>query len=399
VVLIVIVVIASQGGSSGGKGGKSGASGNSGSTPALALSMTAAHSVPVPGTPPSIPWTQTGQSAIAVPSAGLLETSGPEESVPIASLTKMMTAFLTLEQHPLTATAAGPKLTMTSVDQSGFEQDTVSDASSVEVQTGEVLTERQLLSALIVRSANNIADTLARWNAGSVTAFVARMNAEAQALGMSSTHYVDTNGLDAGSVSTAHDQLVLAQRALELPSFAAIVNQTTVTLPYVGTLHNYVGAVGSNGVVGVKSGFTNAAESCVVLAAIREVGGKQVVVLAADLTQPLSLEYAGQEDVTMINAVAPGLRLVTIAGARQVVGKLSQPAGTGGRSTGLWVAVETSAPLVAVAWPGSQVVLSLVKGKAARSVSSGAAVGFLEASAAGGTPVSVPLVAASSLAS
>lgn len=224
------------------------------------------------------------------------------------------------------------------------------------------------------------------------------MNAEAAKMGMTSTHYVDTNGLDSGSVSTAHDQLVLAEYAMELPSFASIVDQTTVTLPYIGTLDNYVSAVGSDGVVGIKSGFTDAAEACVVLAAFRQVGNQQVLVLAADLGQPTTLEYAGQEDVSMIDAVSPALHLVEVSPAHHQVGRLSvassgTSSGQGLRST----PVETASPLIAVAWPGTTVVLSVKENQIGHSVAAGAVVGSLEASSAGGNPVSVPVLAVDAL--
>ena len=68
--------------------------------PALELSMTSGRTIGVPGSAPAIPWTSAGQSAVAVPGAGLLETSGAETPQPIASLTKMMTAYLTLDGAP-----------------------------------------------------------------------------------------------------------------------------------------------------------------------------------------------------------------------------------------------------------------------------------------------------------
>jgi D-alanyl-D-alanine carboxypeptidase (penicillin-binding protein 5/6) len=394
VILVLIGFLASHSGSTGeplARGTQTVAS-----KPALELSMTSGRTVAVPGSAPAIPWTGAGQSAVAVPGAGLLETSGPETPQPIASLTKMMTAYLTLTEHPLTATSAGPKLTFTATDQQEYDLDQTEDASSLYVQAGEVLTERQVLTGLIVRSADNLADTLARWDSGSVPVFVARMNAEAASLGMSQTHYVDTNGLDPGSVSTAHDELVLAMKALELPSFASIVDQTTVTLPFVGTLSNYVSAIGTDGVVGVKSGFTQAAMACVVLAAVRQVGNQQVMVLAADLGQPEGLDYAGQEDIQMIDAVASGLQLVTVAHDQQIVGKLSVKA-HGSRTTSSSVPVETSYSLFAVGWPGSNVVLTIKGDRMGPSVHSGDQVGFLEASSAGGPPTSVPLIATASL--
>lgn len=394
VVLVLVGLLASRAGSAGeplARGAETVSS-----KPALALSTTIGHTVAVPGSAPIIPWPSTGQSAIAVPEAGLLETSGPETPLPIASLTKMMTAYLTLLEHPLTATSSGPKITLTEADQQEYDLDTTEDASSVEVKAGEVLTERQLLSGMIVRSANNLADTAARWDTGSIPAFVARMNAEAASLGMTSTHYTDTNGLDSGtSVSTASDQLILARRALQLPSFASIVDLPTVTLPVAGTIYNYVTAVGTDGVIGVKSGFTFIAMSCVVLAAVRQVGGRQVIVLAADLAQPQGLYYAGQEDISMIDAVASGLHPVTVASAHQIVGSLYIPgqSSSGARS----VEVETSTTLTTVAWPGSNVVVSVQRGRISQSVQAGDTVGILEASSAGGLPISAPLVAVASL--
>jgi D-alanyl-D-alanine carboxypeptidase (penicillin-binding protein 5/6) len=394
IILIAIGVFAASGGSSSGGGGTrhtTGAVSNS-KAAALVLSVAPRKMTPPGGAIPQMPWPTSGQAAVAVPSAGLLVASGPESPVPIASLTKMMTAYLTLEQHPLNGASPGPKLEITAADQQEYEVDQTTDASSVFVKAGEVLTERQLLDAMMVRSANNIADLLAAWDAGSVAVFVSHMNTEASALGMTQTHYVDTNGLHIGSESTARDQLVMAETALELPAFQAVVNEPSVTLPFVGTLPNYVTAIGSDGIIGVKSGFTDAALACVVLAGLRQVGNRQVLILASDLGQPLSLEYAGEEDIQMINAVATGLSLVTVAPAHEVVGKLSVPG-----SPGTSVPVETAAALVAVDNPGDQISVFASDSPMTGPVHAGEKVGILEASTSGGTPVTVPLVAAGSI--
>jgi D-alanyl-D-alanine carboxypeptidase (penicillin-binding protein 5/6) len=146
-----------------------------------------------PGDPPKLPWPTTGQAAVAVPGRGLLVQSGPETPVPIASLTKIMTAYLVLRDHPVGPTAEGPGISMNVADEEEAGVDEEEGATSVPVVPGEVLTERQLLNGLLVHSANNFADILATWDAGSVPAFVARMNATAKSLGMSDTHYSDTN--------------------------------------------------------------------------------------------------------------------------------------------------------------------------------------------------------------
>ena len=111
--------------------------------------------------------------------------------------------------------------------------------SNAAVAAGEKLTEREALEALLLPSANNIAMMLANWDAGSRTAFVAKMNARAKALGMKDTTYTDPSGLDAGTVSTARDQLILVRKAMAIPAFAGIVAMPSAVIPVAGTIRNY----------------------------------------------------------------------------------------------------------------------------------------------------------------
>ncbi len=150
----------------------------------------------VPGVPSPVPWPAQGQGAIAVPALGMVLASGTEQPVPVASLTKIMTAYVVLRDHPLALRTQGPAVTISASDQSEANAEADADDSSVPVQAGEVLSERQLLDGLLVQSANNLADVLARWDAGSVATFVSKMNASAASLGMSETHYVDADGID-----------------------------------------------------------------------------------------------------------------------------------------------------------------------------------------------------------
>jgi D-alanyl-D-alanine carboxypeptidase (penicillin-binding protein 5/6) len=300
------------------------------------------------GAAPSLPWPAGVPAAVAVPSAGVLVTSGPEPPVPVASLTKIMTAYVVLRDHPLAPGASGPTITMTAADVADTAADEARNDTSVPVVAGEHLSERQLLDGLMVHSANNFADTLARWDAGSVAAFVARMNAVAASLGMHHTHYVDANGISHGSVSTARDQLILTERAMSVPAFAAIVDQPAVTLPLGGTLPNYVSAVGTGGVVGVKSGFTQAALGCLVLAADRQVDGRTVLVLAAVTGQGGydALGQAQQDDLALVDAAAGALSVRTELASDTVVGHVTAP------WTGRALSLRTVAPVDAVVWPG-----------------------------------------------
>ena len=239
----------------------------------------------VPGTAPTPPWPVSGQAAVAIPALGYAEQSGPEQPVPIASLTKMTTAVVVLRDHPVPLGADGPTITITPDEAAQFDVDLDNDETNIPLQAGETLTELQLLEALLNQSANDAAYTLAEWDAGSQPAFVAKMNALAASLGADGSHYVDASGFDPRSVSTAADTLRIAGAGMAIPTFAVVAGMPTVNLPGVGTVRNIVTAIGTDGIVGVKSGYTSQASGCMVLAGFRTIGGRSVLVLASALGQ------------------------------------------------------------------------------------------------------------------
>jgi serine-type D-Ala-D-Ala carboxypeptidase (penicillin-binding protein 5/6) len=242
-------------------------------------------SVVVPGSSPALPWPVLGQGAVSVPALGYASQSGQEAPVPIASLTKMANAIVILRDHPVAPGASGPMITITPGDVSQYDFDLANDESNIPILAGEMLSERQMLEALLTQSANDIAYSLAVWDAGSEAAFVAKMNALAVSLGATHTHYVDSSGYLPQSMSTAADCLRIAAAGMNIPTFAEVVGMSSVSLPLVGTARNIVTEIGTNGVIGVKSGYTSQAMGCMVLAAMATVEGRSVLVLADALGQ------------------------------------------------------------------------------------------------------------------
>ena len=229
-----------------------------------------------------LPWPEQGQAALSF--QGLADSSVPrvQRPVPVGSVAKIMTAYLVLLDHPLKPGQSGPALRITAAQAADYAQRrSVGDESLLPVTDGEVLTERQALDALLVPSANNMADVLADWTTGSRTAFMQRMNDTAGRLGMAGTHYADTSGYNAGTVSTALDQVRLTERALLTPAFVDIVGQRQVTLPLLGAVANYNALLGANGVFGVKTGSTRSAGGNLVFAARQRVGGRTVTLIGA----------------------------------------------------------------------------------------------------------------------
>ncbi|ACU54188.1 peptidase S11 D-alanyl-D-alanine carboxypeptidase 1 [Acidimicrobium ferrooxidans DSM 10331] len=219
-------------------------------------------------TAPPITFKHGVQSATVIPAlgSGSLEASPHERPVPIASLAKLMTALIVVRRHPLGSTASGPTLTMTPADVILSDVDVAEDQSTVPITAGERLNERQLLEALLVRSANNIATILATWVAGSESAFVATMNATARTMGLTGTHFADASGFNKATVSTARDVAIVTARVEDNPTLAAIASEHAVTLPGAGTLPNIIQAIGTGDVVGVKSGFTIWSGGCASIA-------------------------------------------------------------------------------------------------------------------------------------
>ena len=197
-----------------------------------------------------------------------------------------MTAYLVLLHHPLQPGEQGPSITLDDVAVADTDRRRSRQESVVPVVDGEELTERQALQALLLPSANNIAAVLARWDAGSVEAFVRRMNATAESLGMSHTLYTDPSGYDDATVSTAADQLRLVGRALHLPAFASIVATAAATLPVAGIVRNTNALLGHHGFVGVKTGSTTAAGGCFAFRAVRWIHGKRTTITGVVLGQP-----------------------------------------------------------------------------------------------------------------
>ena len=184
----------------------------------LASTVRPAHR---PAELPGSVWPADGQAAVILSGQPRIHVGPNQHAAPIASLAKMMTAYLVLRDHPLGSSQGGPTITLTDADVADTDRRAGQQESVVPVAAGEQLTERQALEALLLPSANNIAAVLARWDAGSEGRFVARMNATARSLGMADTRYTDPSGYDDGTVSTAADQIRIVERAMRLPVFAA----------------------------------------------------------------------------------------------------------------------------------------------------------------------------------
>jgi D-alanyl-D-alanine carboxypeptidase (penicillin-binding protein 5/6) len=263
-------------------------------------------------------WPAYGQAAFVRTGRSQIEVGPNQRPAPIASVAKVMTAYLVLRDHPLQPGQGGPTITLTDGDVADTESRAGRDESIVPVAAGEQLTELQALQALLLPSANNIAAVLARWDAGSADRFVARMNAAARSLGMTHSRYTDPSGYDDATVSTAADQVRIVVQAMRQPVFASIVATPSATLPVAGTVENTDRLLGYDGFVGVKTGSDSSAGGCFAFRAVRSIDGKRTTLTGVVLGQP------GDDRVAAGLAAADAM-VDRIAGQRDVP-DLRQPA-------------------------------------------------------------------------
>jgi D-alanyl-D-alanine carboxypeptidase (penicillin-binding protein 5/6) len=149
----------------------------------------------------------------------VLNSHAAAEKLPIASTTKLMTAYVAMQELPLDKIVrAAP-------------YDPIYGESLLGLRTGQRISVRDLLYGLILRSGNDAAHDLALAAAGSIPSFVAQMNRRAAALGLADTHYANPVGLDQrGNYSSARDLATLSQRLLRNPAFARIANSRSAIL-------------------------------------------------------------------------------------------------------------------------------------------------------------------------
>jgi serine-type D-Ala-D-Ala carboxypeptidase (penicillin-binding protein 5/6) len=233
-----------------------------------------------------VAWPADGTSAADVSGYGVTDGPGATRQVPIASVAKLMTAYVILQDHPLSGTGSGPDITVRPSEAAEYPSQLADGDSLVPVAAGERLTERQALEALLLPSADNMAWILARWDAGRQAAFTARMNAAARRLGMTGTSYTDPSGLDPSTVSTAADQVRLGMAAMGVPALAAIAAMPTAVVPVAGVVRNYNTLLGEDGIVGLKTGSMQAAGGCLLVAAWSQAGGRKTLIVAAAFGQP-----------------------------------------------------------------------------------------------------------------
>lgn len=235
----------------------------------------------------------------------VLFSQNPDMELPMASTTKMMTALLIIEDgHNM-----NDKVTCS-------QRCATIGESSIYLQQGESLTVEQMLNGLLIPSGNDAAIALAEYDAGSVEAFVAKMNKRAAELGMTHTHFVTPHGLDEpGHYTTARDFAILGAEVMKHQKLREIVKRAEYNIPGYGspdgrTLINTNHMLKYPYVDGIKTGYTDNAQECIVISAeqngvsliITYLGGPTLAQRDQDIYNLIQYGFASYANRTVVQA-------------------------------------------------------------------------------------------------
>jgi serine-type D-Ala-D-Ala carboxypeptidase (penicillin-binding protein 5/6) len=312
--------------------------------PAVAATSALHAQDTVPGSVPRIPWPSEGTAVVGAAGLGPIASSGNEHPVSAASVTKVMTALVILTDKPLKKDETGPTITITETDVQSYLTDQANKESVVQVQSGEQLTEFQLLEGLLIPSANNFAESLARWDAGSVDKFVAAMNKRAVELHMTQTTFTDTSGASPKTVSTPSDLMTLGMEAMKQEVFAQIVGMAQADLPVAGRVYNVDAVLGQSGIIGIKTGSGLAEGANFLFAADASIDGQDVRLFGCVMGLP-TLARAFAAAKSLIASMQANLHVRRIIAKNQAVATYATP--WGGQSDLL-----STVDVDLVEWPG-----------------------------------------------
>ncbi|MGD8373361.1 MAG: D-alanyl-D-alanine carboxypeptidase [Candidatus Woesebacteria bacterium] len=230
---------------------------------------------------------------------GVIAASGDTEPRPIASIAKVITAMALLEKYPLKPGEEGPQIDISESDEQLYLDYVAKNGTAASVKAGVSITLYDALEAMLLMSANNIADTAAIWGFGSMDEYHMYANRMLYELELEATQVGgDASGFDPQTISTPSDLVRLGETAMKNPVFAEIVGSPGGYMPYAGDIPNYNGLVNKHGFSGIKHGDSLQADITVLFSTQKNINGKEVTVVGTIL---------GAETYAQINQMAINL--------------------------------------------------------------------------------------------
>lgn len=298
----------------------------------------AAVSVDRPSTPApaaaAIALPQGGEAAVSISGAddylgtkadGIFATTG-DSALPMASISKLITALVVLQARPLGTSGKGPTITFTAADHTLYDHYFLLNATIASMPTGSTMSEYNALETMLVASACNYAATLDEWAFGSNAAFVEATKRWLSAHGLDHTVMVEPTGIDARNVSTPSDLIALGKLVMANPTLASIVAKTALDIPGFPGMANTNDLLGTDGIDGIKTGTLGGSD--LLFSSHVSVGLPQELTITGVVLGGPSRGAVDDDVRTLITSITNGFHTNQLGVKGDIVGTYSTPWGS-----------------------------------------------------------------------
>lgn len=291
---------------------------------------------PVPvGGAAAIAAVPAGASAISISGAdaylgeganGIWSSSGTGDPLPIASITKLVTALVILDAVPLTsADDPGPTITFDKADHDLYDRYYVQGATIAPMPTGTSMSLHDALATMLIPSASNYAEALSSRVFGSQSAFLGATRDWLSAHGLTGTTITEPTGLSPRNVSTPADLLAIGKLAAANPTIAQIVATPSISLPGAGQLYNTNGLLGTRGITGLKTGTLGEGTYSLLYTATLVVGTADPLAVTGVILGGATRESVNAGVLATLDSIHAGFHDVPVATSGQEVGTITTP--------------------------------------------------------------------------
>lgn len=301
------------------------------------ITSEAPHAAPGPAAAIALP--VDGASAISVTGGeeylgadGFSLAGGTGEARPIASISKLITALVVLDAHPLVdAVDPGPTITFDKADHDLYDAYYVRGVTIAAMPTGSSMSLHDALATMLIPSASNYAEAVSTWAFGSQSAFLRAARDWLAAQGMSGTTIVEPTGLSPRNISTPADLMILANLAAANPAIASIAATRTLALPGPGFMTNTNDLLGREGVTGLKTGNLGEGTYSLLYTATVDAGAASPVRVTVVVLGGLSRDAVDQGVLLTLRSIREGFHDVSVSSSGREIGSVTTPWGSTAR--------------------------------------------------------------------
>ena len=263
---------------------------------------------------------------------GIWSSSGTADPLPIASITKLITALVILDAVPLaSADDPGPTITFGKADHDLYDRYYVQGATIAPMPTGTSMSLHDALATMLIPSASNYAEALSSRIFGSQNAFLAATRDWLSAHGLTGTTITEPTGLSPRNTSTTADLLAIGKLAAANPTIAQIVATPSISLHGAGQLYNTNGLLGTSGITGLKTGTLGEGTYSLLYTATLVVGTADPLAVTGVVLGGPTRESVNASVIAALDSIRAGFHEVPVATSGQEVGTISTPWGSTAR--------------------------------------------------------------------